>query len=527
MLFEKMGKYQDDTIIITDNHNFPYEKPTFYDIEKTLSEYKNYSPKIKKAIRDEAVSRMEKWRNPKYKTDVTSLLEKYFSEESLVIDNIEIARSESGSKVILKRGGKGKDEIYQIVESDGTLGEEIYRKSKENKFIREELKNSCRRRRSPTPGLFGACAMPSSGYSSMEGIYFALHDFMRENLPKVRFGKIELTELARLTRQARIILERGGDPIIFDKIFDSAKKNAAPEVKEQLGYVYDSVFNFEPSMKILTGRSIAPGFVSFIEGLLPVSNIGEAHIAGLKIHIEKFSVLPEFAKAKVVIAIRQSLAKSHSSFNSNAGTIDALLMDRISIYKRVQADGTVLPRSGMQHLTPEQTERLTSSVESQSNVSSGRSSISPKHTTYQAKIPIEKQYYLGKTDGKYLQMSRASGDFNVIPDGVFYYIVTNKEPLFIRMVSDSTPGGHYSLADNQPVLMAGECSFRDGKLEVWTNGSGHYQPGIEQYDSLPGPIKDTFPPAHFRPAVDVYGRKIHVPEIEAHLNMDTDYVVFH
>jgi hypothetical protein len=42
---------------------------------------------------------------------------------------------------------------------------------------------------------------------------------------------------------------------------------------------------------------------------------------------------------------------------------------------------------------------------------------------------------------------------------------------------------HPSLAEGQQVLYAGEVFFNNGKLEWWSNGSGHYQPdadGAEQ-----------------------------------------------
>lgn len=42
---------------------------------------------------------------------------------------------------------------------------------------------------------------------------------------------------------------------------------------------------------------------------------------------------------------------------------------------------------------------------------------------------------------------------------------------------------HPSLADGQQVLYAGEVFFNNGRLEWWSNGSGHYQPdadGAEQ-----------------------------------------------
>jgi hypothetical protein len=42
---------------------------------------------------------------------------------------------------------------------------------------------------------------------------------------------------------------------------------------------------------------------------------------------------------------------------------------------------------------------------------------------------------------------------------------------------------HPSIAEGQQVLYAGEAFFNNGKLEWWSNGSGHYQPdadGAEQ-----------------------------------------------
>ena len=35
---------------------------------------------------------------------------------------------------------------------------------------------------------------------------------------------------------------------------------------------------------------------------------------------------------------------------------------------------------------------------------------------------------------------------------------------------------HPSLAEGHQVLYAGEASFNNGKLDWWSNGSGHYQP---------------------------------------------------
>jgi hypothetical protein len=46
---------------------------------------------------------------------------------------------------------------------------------------------------------------------------------------------------------------------------------------------------------------------------------------------------------------------------------------------------------------------------------------------------------------------------------------------------------HPSIAEGRQVLYAGEAYFNNGKLEWWSNGSGHYQPDSEdaQQAALP------------------------------------------
>jgi hypothetical protein len=50
---------------------------------------------------------------------------------------------------------------------------------------------------------------------------------------------------------------------------------------------------------------------------------------------------------------------------------------------------------------------------------------------------------------------------------------------------------HPSLAEGQQVLYAGEVSFNNGKLNWWSNGSGHYQPD-EDYAKQAGLPMDQF-----------------------------------
>jgi hypothetical protein len=46
---------------------------------------------------------------------------------------------------------------------------------------------------------------------------------------------------------------------------------------------------------------------------------------------------------------------------------------------------------------------------------------------------------------------------------------------------------HPSIAEGRQVLYAGEIFFNNGRLQWWSNGSGHYQPGAEDAEqaSLP------------------------------------------
>lgn len=47
---------------------------------------------------------------------------------------------------------------------------------------------------------------------------------------------------------------------------------------------------------------------------------------------------------------------------------------------------------------------------------------------------------------------------------------------------------HPSLAEGQQVLYAGEAYFNNGKLQWWSNGSGHYQPDDDNADQAALPM---------------------------------------
>ena len=51
---------------------------------------------------------------------------------------------------------------------------------------------------------------------------------------------------------------------------------------------------------------------------------------------------------------------------------------------------------------------------------------------------------------------------------------------------------HPSIAEGKQVLYAGEIFFNNGKLEWWSNGSGHYQPGAEDAGQAKLPMERFF-----------------------------------
>jgi hypothetical protein len=69
--------------------------------------------------------------------------------------------------------------------------------------------------------------------------------------------------------------------------------------------------------------------------------------------------------------------------------------------------------------------------------------------------------------------------------------VPNQQYNFVRTVEGQmllhNRYRHPSIAEGRQVLYAGEVHFNNGKLEWWSNGSGHYQPDSEdaQQAALP------------------------------------------
>ncbi len=51
---------------------------------------------------------------------------------------------------------------------------------------------------------------------------------------------------------------------------------------------------------------------------------------------------------------------------------------------------------------------------------------------------------------------------------------------------------HPSIAEGKQVLYAGEIFFNNGKLEWWSNGSGHYQPGADDAGQANLPLENFY-----------------------------------
>lgn len=51
---------------------------------------------------------------------------------------------------------------------------------------------------------------------------------------------------------------------------------------------------------------------------------------------------------------------------------------------------------------------------------------------------------------------------------------------------------HPSIAEGKQVLYAGEIFFNNGKLEWWSNGSGHYQPGADDAGQANLPMENFY-----------------------------------
>jgi insecticidal toxin complex protein TccC len=94
---------------------------------------------------------------------------------------------------------------------------------------------------------------------------------------------------------------------------------------------------------------------------------------------------------------------------------------------------------------------------------------------------------------------------NPVPpaDGSFFYAILAHDPgrvycCAIRLGGKGRSYGHTSLTREADVLYAGDIFLRSGKLESWTNGSGHYKPSQAlRHTNLIPAVKRLLPEALF------------------------------
>ena len=74
--------------------------------------------------------------------------------------------------------------------------------------------------------------------------------------------------------------------------------------------------------------------------------------------------------------------------------------------------------------------------------------------------------------------------------------VPNQQYNFVRTVEGQmllhNRYRHPSIAEGRQVLYAGEVHFNNGKLEWWSNGSGHYQPDSEDAQQAALPMEQFY-----------------------------------
>lgn len=101
---------------------------------------------------------------------------------------------------------------------------------------------------------------------------------------------------------------------------------------------------------------------------------------------------------------------------------------------------------------------------------------------------LENQGVLQKSTGPITLLGRGNdGNYHLDgPDGTrqrangdFAFAIPLSNPTEIR-VGSRDQGGHMALTRGGDVYFAGELHFRDGQLQSWDNGSGHYMPTVEQ-----------------------------------------------
>jgi hypothetical protein len=80
------------------------------------------------------------------------------------------------------------------------------------------------------------------------------------------------------------------------------------------------------------------------------------------------------------------------------------------------------------------------------------------------------------------RLRKAQGHGVYVPNQLYNFVRTSEGEMLLH-----NRYRHPSIAEGRQVLYAGEAYFNNGRLEWWSNGSGHYQPDSEdaQQAALP------------------------------------------
>jgi len=84
-----------------------------------------------------------------------------------------------------------------------------------------------------------------------------------------------------------------------------------------------------------------------------------------------------------------------------------------------------------------------------------------------------------------LRKTRSHGVY--VPNQLYNFVRTSEGEMLLH-----NRYRHPSIAEGRQVLYAGEVYFNNGRLEWWSNGSGHYQPDSEDAQQAALPMEQFY-----------------------------------
>ncbi|EJN08024.1 hypothetical protein [Herbaspirillum sp. YR522] len=171
-----------------------------------------------------------------------------------------------------------------------------------------------------------------------------------------------------------------------------------------------------------------------------------------------------------------------------------------------------------------------------SDLFTARAAMQPISVSYdQPQAPADPWaiFELRKNGNRYSLVPTVEGA-TLVPraDGLFIYVVRADDPgrIYVgvpygRVAIDDARlaiQGHTSLTQRADVLYAGDFHLRQGRLEFWTNGSGHYRPAADRRQANLLPVVRTLlPEASF---VDYWNqenshRRTQLEQLRGYMNM--------